>query len=128
MSRGMNHCVFVDQQPKAIETIYENIKLLKLEEHTEVFRTEALRALKAASKRELQFDYIFLDPPYNKFSYEELLYKILKYKLLAEGGTVICEHDASEAIPDKVENLNLMKTEKYGSNIGVSIFKQEVLR
>ncbi|MCP3026230.1 16S rRNA (guanine(966)-N(2))-methyltransferase RsmD [Halobacillus sp. A5] len=123
LSRGVNHCIFVDQQSKAIGTIYENIKLLKLEDQAEVFKTDALRALKAAGKRELQFNYIFLDPPYKKFSYEDLIAEILKYNLLAESGIIICEHDASEIIPHQVEQLKLMKTENYGSNIGVSIFK-----
>lgn len=123
LSRGVKSCVFVDQQPKAIETIYENVNMLKLNEQVEVYRADALRALKAAGKRELKFNYIFLDPPYKKFSYEDLIAKVLNYELLADGGTIVCEHDASEEIPEKVKNITLIKTEKYGSNIGVSIFK-----
>ncbi|WP_082234280.1 16S rRNA (guanine(966)-N(2))-methyltransferase RsmD [Halobacillus massiliensis] len=122
LSRGVNTCVFVDQQPKAISVIHENLRTLKLESRAEVFRADAFRALKAAAKRELTFQYIFLDPPYKKFSYEELMLQILEYQLLAEDGTIVCEHDASEEVPDEVQHLKLIKTEKYGSNIGVSIF------
>ncbi|MBA2174287.1 16S rRNA (guanine(966)-N(2))-methyltransferase RsmD [Halobacillus locisalis] len=123
LSRGVESCVFVDQQHKAIQTIYENIKILGVEDRTEVFRTDAKRALKAAGKRGLTFDYIFLDPPYKKFSYEDLMEALLEHQLISDHGIVICEHDASEKIPEDVGRLQLQKTDIYGSNIGVSIFK-----
>ncbi|WP_173916579.1 16S rRNA (guanine(966)-N(2))-methyltransferase RsmD [Halobacillus sp. Marseille-Q1614] len=123
LSRGVDTCVFVDQQPKAIQVINENLRTLRLEERAEVFRTDALRAIKAAGKRGLTFHYIFLDPPYKKFSYEELMEQILDHQLLEEGGTIVCEHDASEEVPEEVRRLQLIKSEKYGSNIGVSIFQ-----
>ncbi|MGP4068224.1 16S rRNA (guanine(966)-N(2))-methyltransferase RsmD [Halobacillus sp. B29] len=123
LSRGVSSCIFVDQQQKAIQTIYENIHTLDLTDRTEVFRTDAKRAMKAAGKRGLTFDYIFLDPPYKKFSYKELMEALLDYELLAEQGVIICEHDASEEIPASVGRLDQMDSDVYGSNIGVTIFK-----
>lgn len=123
LSRGVDTCVFVDQQPKAIKTIHENVRLLKIQDRVEVFKTDALRAIKAAGKRDLSFEYIFLDPPYKKFSYQELMEALIEHGLVAENGVVICEHDASEEIPETVGRLNLLKTDHYGSNIGVSIFQ-----
>ncbi|WP_263620957.1 MULTISPECIES: 16S rRNA (guanine(966)-N(2))-methyltransferase RsmD [Halobacillus] len=123
ISRGVDSCVFVDQQHQAVKTVYENIELLKLEDRAEVFRTDAYRAMKAAGKRGLQFNYIFLDPPYKKFSYKELMEALLKYGLTAEGAKIICEHDASEKIPEQVGPFKRVKTDHYGSNIGVSIFE-----
>lgn len=122
LSRGAESCVFVDQQQKAIQTIYENIKILDIADRTEVFKTDANRAIKAAGKRGLTFDYIFLDPPYKKFSYKELMEALLEYGLVADGATILCEHDSSEAIPEEVGHLKRLKTDHYGSNIGVSIF------
>ncbi len=123
LSRGVSSCIFVDQQQKAIQTIYENIHTLDLTDRTEVFKTDAKRAMKAAGKRGLTFDYIFLDPPYKKFSYKELMEALLDYELLAEQGVIICEHDASEEIPASVGRLTQMDSDVYGSNIGVTIFK-----
>ncbi|WP_075036532.1 16S rRNA (guanine(966)-N(2))-methyltransferase RsmD [Halobacillus dabanensis] len=123
LSRGAESCVFVDQQHKAIQTIYENIKLLNIEDRVEVFKTDATRAIKAAGKRGLTFDYIFLDPPYKKFSYKELMEALLEQELVAEGATIVCEHDSSEEIPEEVGQLKRIKTDHYGSNIGVSIFE-----
>nr|WP_272917275.1 16S rRNA (guanine(966)-N(2))-methyltransferase RsmD [Halobacillus litoralis] len=123
LSRGVESCVFVDQQQKAIQTIYENIKTLDINERTEVFKTDAMRAIKAAGKRGLTFDYIFLDPPYKKFSYQDLMEALLEFDLVGEEATIVCEHDASEEIPEEVGRLKRMKTDHYGSNIGVSIFE-----
>ncbi|QHT46543.1 16S rRNA (guanine(966)-N(2))-methyltransferase RsmD [Halobacillus sp. ACCC02827] len=123
ISRGADSCVFVDQQQKAVQTVYENIKLLDIEDRVEVFRTDAKRAIKAAGKRGLEFEYIFLDPPYKKFSYKDLMEALLQNDLVADDAIIVCEHDASEDIPEEAGRLKLQKTDFYGSNIGVSIFQ-----
>nr|WP_318036196.1 16S rRNA (guanine(966)-N(2))-methyltransferase RsmD [Halobacillus amylolyticus] len=67
LSRGTEHSVFVDQQQKAVQVIHENLDALKLRDRAEVFRTDAFRAIKAAGKRGLSFQYIFLDPLIKNF-------------------------------------------------------------
>ncbi|WFT76943.1 16S rRNA (guanine(966)-N(2))-methyltransferase RsmD [Halobacillus naozhouensis] len=128
LSRGAEQCVFVDQQQKAIQVIHENLETLRLKDQAEIFRTDALRAIKAAGKRGLTFQYIFLDPPYKKFSYEDLLEALIHEGLTDSGTTIVCEHDAAEDIPAQVGQFKLIKSEKYGSNIGVSIFRYEVTK
>ena len=66
LSRGMDKVIFVDQNFKAIKVIQANLQQLDLTEQAEVYKNNADRALKALNKRDIQFDYIFLDPPYNK--------------------------------------------------------------
>ncbi|MBM7552874.1 16S rRNA (guanine(966)-N(2))-methyltransferase RsmD [Thalassobacillus pellis] len=123
ISRGIEKCIFVDKHPKAIQTIHENLETLKLSENAEVFRTDAFRAMKAAGKRGLKFDLIFLDPPYKKVSYVKLLEKIQEESLLQNGGFVICEHDAKEVLPDQAADFQLYKHDIYGSSIGISMYR-----
>ncbi|MCP8616627.1 16S rRNA (guanine(966)-N(2))-methyltransferase RsmD [Salirhabdus salicampi] len=123
LSRGADRMIFVDKHPKAIQVIHENIKTLNLEEQTEVYRAEAFRALKAASKRGLIFDWIFLDPPYGKISFHELLAKIEEYHFLHEESIVICEHMIEETLPSKFGKLERFKQETYGSLISVSLYR-----
>lgn len=66
LSRGMDKVIFVDQNFKAVKVIKSNLKQLDLLAQSEVYKNNADRALKALAKREIQFDYIFLDPPYKK--------------------------------------------------------------
>ena len=88
ISRGMDFAVFIDKQPKAIHTIYKNIKTLKIDERTEVARMDAFRALKVTQKNKVKFDLIIIDPPYDKFNYTEILNEIMKRELLSDGGMV----------------------------------------
>lgn len=124
LSRGMEQGIFVDRHPKAVHIIKENIKQLHLEERTEIFRADAFRALKACNNRKLQFDLIFLDPPYQKMSYERLLEEIGTYSLIKPSGMIYCEHDPAETIP-VLNGFSVMKQDTYNSSIGITIFKQD---
>ncbi|MFC2950217.1 16S rRNA (guanine(966)-N(2))-methyltransferase RsmD [Virgibacillus sediminis] len=125
VSRGMDQAVFVDKHPKAIQTIYENLKMLKLEERAEVFRAEAFRAIQAASKRGLEFDLILLDPPYKKVDYGKLLNEILRLELISRGGIVYCEHDPADSPSDIHTEFSLLKKENYGGSISVTIYQRK---
>lgn len=124
LSRGMTHGVFVDKHPKSIHTIHENVKIVNLEEQVEIFRADAFRALQAASKRNLQFDLIFLDPPYGKVSYEKLFEQIGSLQLLTKNGMIYCEHDTSEKLPEESEHFLMKKQAAYGKTIGITIYKR----
>ncbi|WP_010097887.1 16S rRNA (guanine(966)-N(2))-methyltransferase RsmD [Ornithinibacillus scapharcae] len=124
LSRGIDSCVFVDKHPKAIQTIRENITTLKLEGQVEIFRADAFRALSAAAKRGLTFDLIFIDPPYGKINYLEILEIIVKEKLVNDDGIIYCEHDAKENLLDTVADLSVVKRVHYGGTIGITIYKK----
>ncbi|MBS4198840.1 16S rRNA (guanine(966)-N(2))-methyltransferase RsmD [Bacillus sp. FJAT-49732] len=121
LSRGLDRVIFVDRDSNAIQTIHHNIALCNMEERCEVFRNNAERALKAIMKRNLQFDYIFLDPPYRKQKLEELLTFIESKKLIAAQGTIICEHSTDVVLPQKIGKLERAKKGDYGS-IGLTFY------
>ncbi|KGP72451.1 16S rRNA (guanine(966)-N(2))-methyltransferase RsmD [Pontibacillus yanchengensis] len=125
LSRGMERVIFVDKHPKAISAIYENVKSLNVEDQVEVFRNDAFRALKAASKRGLQFSYIFLDPPYEKVSFEDLFESIHSYNLLTDDGMVICEHSADQSLPEEIGEFTQLRTETYSSIITISLYQYQ---
>lgn len=126
LSRGMDFVVFVDKNPKAVHTISENIKSLNInDDNIEIYRADAFRAIKAAAKRKLQFNLIFLDPPYKKVVYDKLLTSITEHHLLAKDGIIYCEHDPSEAVPHDNEHFSILKREQYGGSIGITIYKRK---
>ena len=124
LSRGLDKVIFIDRDLKAIQTIHENIKACKFEEKAEVYRNDADRALKALIKRELQFDYIFLDPPYKLQQLVSLMEKMDEQKLLNKGGVIVCEHIHTVHLPDKVGEYIQIKHEEYGI-IAVTIYSRE---
>jgi len=122
LSRGAEKVIFVDKNGLAIQTIHENIENCQLKEQAEIYRNDAERALKAIQKRELAFDFIFLDPPYKKQQLVKLLEMISKESLLAEKGVIVCEHGSEIQLPELVGNLGVRKAEKYGI-IAITIYE-----
>ncbi|MCI8456978.1 MAG: 16S rRNA (guanine(966)-N(2))-methyltransferase RsmD, partial [Mammaliicoccus sciuri] len=91
----------------------ENLNTLYIPEtQYEVYKNDAIRALKALNKRDIKFDYIFLDPPYRKSLIDQSLEKIQAFDLLNVNGTIICEFDKSEDIDTGA--FKVLKKYEYG--------------
>ncbi|OEK66360.1 16S rRNA (guanine(966)-N(2))-methyltransferase RsmD [Staphylococcus equorum] len=112
LSRGIDKMIFVDQNFKAVKVIKANLKNLNIESQTEVYKNNADRALKALSKRDIQFDVIFLDPPYEKGLIDEALEEIAKFNLLKESGIIVCEFNHHEKI--NTDPFHVIKRYHYG--------------
>ena len=114
LSRGIEKVIFVDKEGKAIQTIHDNLKTCGFETSSEVYRNDANRALKAIQKRELTFDYIFLDPPYKKQQLVSLLETIEEGGMIVNQGVVVCEHAHDVELPEEIGHFQLLKREQYG--------------
>ncbi|EKN66314.1 putative methyltransferase [Neobacillus bataviensis LMG 21833] len=124
LSRGLEKVIFVDRESKAIQVIHENIKACKFEENSEVFRNDADRALKALIKRDICFDYIFLDPPYKKQQLVHLMEKMDQQNLVKKSGIVVCEHSFDIELPQTVGRFTEIKHEAYGM-IAITIYSRD---
>ncbi|KZZ82968.1 MULTISPECIES: 16S rRNA (guanine(966)-N(2))-methyltransferase RsmD [Bacillaceae] len=122
LSRGTERCIFVDRDAKAIQTIHSNLEACRLQDQSEVYRNDAERALKAIIKRELQFQLVFLDPPYKQQKLKALIEQISDEQLLTEGGFVVAEHGTEVELPGQIGSFELVKFEKYGM-AAVSIYR-----
>ena len=94
LSRGATEAVFIDGAKDAVKMLYTNTE--DLDDDIQIFRNDYLRALKALKKRERQFDYIFVDPPYNKGLIDKVLVAILSCDVLKNDGTIIVESSKDE--------------------------------
>lgn len=104
LSRGMDYGIFVDFQGKAIQTIHENLKSLKIDKnHAIVVNNEAMQFMRTYQGE--PFDLIILDPPYAKNYNEAILEMIASRKLLSNDGVVLCENDKATILPDAFGNL-----------------------
>lgn len=122
ISRGIDKVIFVDRDRMAIQTIHDNLSSCGFTEQSEVYRNDAERALKAIIKRDLIFDYIFLDPPYKKQQLTKLLEMMDRDQLLTEDGLIICEHSSDIQLPEQIGRYIQFKHENYGI-ISISIYK-----
>ncbi len=122
LSRGMDKAIFVDREFKAVSTVKENLRACGLEKKAEVYKNDSDRALKALIKREIVFDLVLLDPPYQKQKLVSILSVLTENGLLAEDAYIMCEHGSDVDLPDEVGNLIRRKFETYGS-ISISIYR-----
>ncbi|MFX3674213.1 MAG: 16S rRNA (guanine(966)-N(2))-methyltransferase RsmD [Paenisporosarcina sp.] len=123
LSRGMDSCIFIEKDAKAVQIIHENLKKCKLEDQAEVFKIDASRAVKALEKREVKVDLLFLDPPYQQIELYNLAEIMVQKGLLSSDAIIMCEHEKTVDIPETIHSFSLTRRETYGSTI-ISIYRK----
>ncbi|MNJ43084.1 Ribosomal RNA small subunit methyltransferase D [compost metagenome] len=125
LSRGMEHAIFIDLEPKSIATIHDNLKVTKLSDQAEVFKNDAKRALKLLSKREMKFELVFLDPPYRLKHGDELMEQMAELGLLTQDATIVLEHDAGYTYPEQIGGFQMWRKAEYG-DAAISIYSYDL--
>ncbi len=119
VSRGAARVYFSDSSRESIKIIKENIKLCAAEEHSVILSGDYRSNIRRIHDR---LDIVFIDPPYAGDFYIPALREIKVAGILKEGGCIVCEHSAREALPDEAEGFRLVKCRRYGQT-GVSIYE-----
>jgi 16S rRNA (guanine(966)-N(2))-methyltransferase RsmD len=119
LSRGARSAVFIDNSRKSIEVIKRNLEKTEFTLKSTVLNMNGIDFISSSSNK---FDFIFLDPPYNKGILLEILPKLSN--ILTTDGIIICEYEKNLDLPEKIEGLMLKKEQKYGK-IKVSMFCKE---
>ena len=121
LSRGAMEAVFVEKNPKAMACIRENLKYTRLDRKALTISSDVMTALYRL-EGEKQFDFIFMDPPYN----QELEKKVLEYladsQLLSDEGVIIVEASKDTSFDYLAElGFALIKEKVYKTNKHVFI-------
>lgn len=113
LSRGASQAVFCDNSLDSIKIIKSNIEKARVADRSQIVIGDFKRCLRDMGQKNQSFDMIFVDPPYYKGLFEEVLDAIRACKILKKDGIVIVEHDAKRPI-GQVEGLEVYKEKKYG--------------
>lgn len=122
LSRGMDKCIFIERDPKAVQTIKENLMKSRLEDAGEIFKADATRAVKALEKRNLKIDLLFVDPPYDKVMYYNLVQTLIDKDCMNNGAIIVCEHEKNVMLEKSYGDFELVRKEIYGSTV-ISIYR-----
>lgn len=119
LSRGAEHCVFIDNSSAAIDIIKKNAQKTKLFASCRISCIDVTEYLKSLTGKDVKFDYIFVDPPYDMKLCPEVVKKIFKAGCLHDNTLIYCESDSEEfdmnVINDSVfGKAELVKMYKYG--------------
>lgn len=122
LSRGAAECVFVEQSPKAVACINDNVAHTRFTEKSTVLRYDAISYVSALKK--INFDVIFMDPPYGN-ELEKNILSILSEKEFERDTLVVIEADVNESF-DYVEELGfeIIKDKKYKTNRHIFLEKR----
>ncbi len=91
LSRGAKEVVFLESEAKAINTIQQNIELLKAKEACRIIKKDYKAGLRCLNRQKTRFDILFFDPPY-QFDHSSLIQVISSLELFAEEALVAIEH------------------------------------
>ncbi len=115
LSRGATSCVFVENNPKCVSVIKDNLKATRLEDGASIIRMDVISYIKGI--KNTQYDIIFIDPPY-RGGFEGQVLKSISDNGLCHDDTVVI----LEALKDFDEELAkeygfcVNKVKIYGSN------------
>lgn len=124
LSRGARRAYFVEKAKPALRCIRENLRYTKLDDKAEVLATDVNSAIRQLETKNVTFDYIFMDPPYNKGFEEQVLSLLDKSHICTEDTVVIVESSLDTKIPD-FEELKVTRIKKYKTNKHTFLMKAQ---
>lgn len=122
LSRGADSCYFVDESAQAARCIEENLIFTKLKDRAVILRSDAAAAVKRLTNSDLQFDIVFMDPPYNTGAEVKVFEALSDSGIIHGESLIIAEADLKTDfayLPDL--GFKIIKEKKYKTNKHVFI-------
>ena len=114
LSRGAKEAVFVENDPKAMRCIKDNLRFTRLEPKAVTMTTDVMNALYRLEGEKI-FDIIFMDPPYNR----ELERKVLEY---LSGSDLV--YDDTTIIVEASKETDF----SYAEELGFSVIREKIYK
>ena len=112
LSRGAKEVYFNEKNYSNFSILKQNLDKIN-SDGVFTYKNDFIRCLKDLGKKELKFDYIYLDPPYETDFIDRAMFCIKEYDLLSEDGIVITESSKDMDLSDKY-GLDVLKEKSYG--------------
>lgn len=111
LSRGADHCDFVEADARSCDLIRENLRSTGLQERGRVFHLPVARAL---TRLQGPYDLVVADPPYEYDRAQKELEAVLEASLLAEDGLLAVEHSKRREWPQQLSDRKRLLARRYG--------------
>lgn len=122
ISNGAKFCYFNDHNKKCTSLIEKNIDLFSIKDNAKVFNFDYKKALKYFSDQKIDFDLVFLDPPYKNDCLNDVVNYVSENNLLKKDGLIICE---TSELYLNVSCFEKIKEKKYGDKY-ITIYKNNL--
>jgi len=115
LSRGADKAVFVDSDFSSISVLKKNLNILKVNNGFEIFKMDFRQFVSYSSKKKMKFNKIFIDPPFKKKYWIEVINLLSKYDILEKDGVIIVEYPANVDVMKEDLPFTIIKNKKYGN-------------
>ena len=115
MSRGARKAYFIENAPKAISCIQQNLTFTKMADRAIVLKQDVFSGLSGISEKNV--DVIFMDPPYGESLEKEALLYLKDSSLVKEDALIVVEAALTTGFSWLEEaGFTLIKEKKYKTN------------
>jgi 16S rRNA (guanine966-N2)-methyltransferase len=119
LSRGAEKVVFVEPAPKARRIIMQNLEKCKMtgdDPRWLLLECSAAKGLPMLMERGLDFDLIYIDPPFADGLYEPTLMSLSTSKILHKNTIVVAEHFHKTVLRESYDRLKVYKDRRTGDS------------
>lgn len=117
LSRGAAMAIFIDNNQIAIKTIRDNLSNSNLPANFEIYKNDVMVAVEMLKKRQILFDYIYVDPP---FTQEKIFVRVMsaldEANILNINGTLIIRTPRKMDLKASFKNLTRFRLNNYGES------------
>ena len=118
LSRGAEHCVFIEKHPRCVEAIRTNLANTHLADRATVLRGPSERAWQGACEAHGPFDILFADPPYDLASFAGFIAGLIcAWEGVAQDGLIVVQCGAALPVgstaPAKVKRFGETELRYY---------------
>lgn len=115
ISRGAEHCWFVEMDRAALRALRTNLTSLGLRERSRVIPGDALKLIsRLAGQHGAPFDLVLVDPPYERRLARQTVELVGGQHLVRPGGLLVIQHAPQEELPSEAANLVLSRRVDFG--------------
>ena len=112
LSRGARLCYFGDNSKDSIRLIHGNVAHCKAEEASRIFLGDYRNVLNQINDNA---DIIFVDPPYKKELWMDVLNILSDQKIMNPEGLIVLEHPREIEMPQEIFDFRKIKEARYGT-------------
>ena len=114
LSRGAASCCFIEYGLSVKKILDKNLQVTCFQDRSEIVQMDAVKAIRALSRRNLSFDLVFFDPPYASELYSQIPDSLDASGLLAPAATLVVECSSRSTQPESYGRLKKIDRRIYG--------------
>ena len=114
-SRGASKCYLIDMGDTTFKMLQQNVDSLKFNDKCTCLKGDTYKYMQQFAEEKIEFDLIFIDPPYAKDMIPPAIEIIETNGLLRKDGLIVCKIDSSEEVYQGNSTIYLCDLRKYGN-------------